>query len=54
MALSTWIAIAGVCLLVVSLGLWVIAQIFPGDRTTTRELNPDDPHLLTDPVHNSE
>jgi len=35
MAMSTWLALAGVCLLYVSLGLWVVSQIFPADHPRT-------------------
>lgn len=35
MAMSTWLALAGICLLYVGLGLWAVSQIFPSDRATT-------------------
>ena len=35
MAISTWLALAGICLIYVSLGLWAVSQIFPSDRATT-------------------
>lgn len=35
MEMSTWLVLGGVCLLFVSLGLWVVSYIFPSDRDRT-------------------
>jgi len=45
MEMSTWLALVGVCLLLVSLGLWVVSQIFPSDHARTPGSEPHgDPH----------
>lgn len=45
MDLSTWLVVGTVCLLLVSLGLWAVSQIFPADRTRTTGSGPHiDPH----------
>lgn len=36
MATSAWLAVAGVCLLYVALGLWAVCHIFPTHRAGTR------------------
>ena len=40
MAISSWLLLAGACLLSTALGFWAVAQIFP-NRKTTREPNAD-------------
>ena len=45
MAMSTWLTLIAVCLLYVSLGLWVVSQIFPADHPRTSAAEPHlDPH----------
>jgi hypothetical protein len=45
MDLSTWLVVGTVCLLFVSLGLWVVSRIFPADRARAAGSEPHiDPH----------
>jgi hypothetical protein len=37
MAISSWLVLAGVCLLYVALGLWAVSQIFPKAVGTTTQ-----------------
>lgn len=32
MAMSTWLFLAGICVIYVALGFWAVSQIFPRDR----------------------
>ncbi len=40
MATSSWLVLAGVCLLYIALGFWAVSQIFP-NRSTDRKPDPD-------------
>jgi hypothetical protein len=35
MAMSSWLVLAGICLIYVALGFWAVSQIFPCDRAAT-------------------
>lgn len=35
MVLSTWLVLAGICLIYVALEFWAVAQIFPTNRVVT-------------------
>ena len=40
MGISSWLVLAGVCLLYIALGFWAVSQIFP-NRRTNRKPDPD-------------
>lgn len=40
MAMSTWLFLAGICVIYVVLGFWAVSQIFPSDRTDANRSDP--------------
>jgi len=40
MAMSTWLFLAGICVMYVALGFWAVSQLFPRDRTGAIRSDP--------------